>query len=167
MIRHAQAELNSGHEQRHDDRLRLMFCREGAAGVKLAEPNSAGDGGKQARSRGDLLACFLLARKAAGASSARHSLRPSLRAPCSPLGVALRPLFQGAGRCWQNSRERRGEIADSYSDVMARSGTTKILWGVDSGRVWSQTEVAQSHHPGDDRCCSTILAPDRPLSKPS
>jgi hypothetical protein len=46
-----------------------------------------------------LVCSFYFACEAAGASSARHSLRP---------------LFQRAGRFQQNSREMRGEIAKSY-----------------------------------------------------
>jgi hypothetical protein len=34
-----------------------------------------------------------------------------LRVACSPLGVALRPLFGEGGRSKPNSREMRGEIA--------------------------------------------------------
>jgi hypothetical protein len=33
---------------------------------------------------------------------------------CVPFGIALRSFFGRAGRCWQNSREMRGEIAKLY-----------------------------------------------------
>jgi hypothetical protein len=57
-----------------------------------------------------MLVCFFIsAHKAAGASSARHSLRPLI----------------SAGRIsMQNSRDTRGEIVKLCPDVIARSNAT-------------------------------------------
>ena len=88
--------------------------------------HSVGDGGKQARSpgrarnkllkplrgecratrrdRGDLLACFLLLH-----ARLRAHRAPGI--PCSPLGVALRPLISEGETLEQNSGASRGEIA--------------------------------------------------------
>src|ERR1700731_5107876 len=57
-----------------------------------------------------LVCSFYFACEAAGASRARHSLRP---------------LFSEGKTLKQNSREMRGEIAKLYPDVIARSNATK------------------------------------------
>jgi hypothetical protein len=60
-----------------------------------------------------LVCAFLsaLARETAGAARTRSSLLPSWGSPAPSLEGRPAPSLRKGGRCWQNSREMRGEIA--------------------------------------------------------